>query len=124
MNRATAADLYPEQVAKANAAIVELSTLFGEYEPLLQAEQDTENRLYLSIPVGYHEALEVNALITRSFVFYSVTQIAWDRTGGIRRDEEIGESTLPHIVSAIVQAQLNKIKADNERVEAVMGEGE
>lgn len=86
----------------------------------VELRQDVGNDLYLSIPTESYEAVEVEAYGTPSGIYFTLTRRAWDRTGGLCAEMEVGESNQPHLVVAMIKADLAHLAEEAAKLEAAM----
>lgn len=83
-----------------------------------QLKEDFEGDLYLSWPVGDDAAVEVETYATPGTTFFTLHLRAWDRSGGLSTDQELGETTEKHLILSMVAGQLDHIRLIENAAEA------
>ena len=86
----------------------------------VEMKEDFEGDLYLSVPTEWHEAVEVESFETSTSCYFTLTRRSWDRTGGMSAEMEVGETNQPHLVVAMIQADLKFLAEEAAKLEAQM----
>lgn len=103
------------QTPLARMSMTQLHEVMADLKPELK--EDSFGDLYVSIPVGSYEAIEIETYETPSSLWFTMSNRAWDRTGGMSRDDEVGESRLMYLIEAMVRGEIAHQKAVNQRAE-------
>lgn len=108
------------QSPKARQAIVDLHARFPEGS--VELKTDYFGDLYLSWPIGHNEAIEVETYDVPSALFFTVSLRAWDRTGGMSLDSEVGETSDPELLESMVKVLIGRIAKQQAKLEAELEE--
>jgi hypothetical protein len=103
-------------------ALMLLHTL--QPEGTVEAKEDYEGDLYLSWPVGPYEAVEVETYETPRTLFFTMHRRAWDRTGGMSRDDELGETSELYLMEAMLRAEFQHIAEQTAKFVSMMEGGD
>lgn len=118
------------QTPEQRKAVSQLHALLHESGvTAVEMKEDYDGDLYLSVPTEYNEAVEIESFQTSTSMYFTLTRRAWDRTGGLSAEMEVGETPLPHLAVAMLQADLTWLareaaKLDAEMTAALTPEGE
>lgn len=100
----------------ARMSMSRLHEMLEDLKPELK--EATDGDLYVSVPTaGFYEALEVETYETPRTLFFTLHRRAWDRTGGMSKDDELGESHELYLIEAMLKAEIEHQRQVNESME-------